>query len=43
MAENKAYITPSIIKWARTTASITEEEIAKKLNVKVDKLKEWEE
>ncbi len=40
---DKADITPKILKWARESARITEEIAASKVNVTVEKLKEWEE
>lgn len=39
---DKAYITPNVLKWARESARITEETAAAKVNVTVDRLKEWE-
>lgn len=39
---DKAYITPSVLKWARESARMTEETAAAKVSVTVDKLKEWE-
>lgn len=41
MAE-RAYITPEVFKWARKSAKISEETAASKVNVSIDKLKEWE-
>lgn len=38
----KAYITPSVLKWARETARMTEETAAAKIPVPVEKLREWE-
>lgn len=40
---DKAYITPNVLRWARESAKMTEEVAAKKVDVSVDKLKEWEE
>jgi DNA-binding transcriptional regulator YiaG len=39
---NKAYITPSVLKWARESTRMTEETAAAKVSVTVNKLKEWE-
>lgn len=39
---NKAYITPEVIKWARQTAKLSIEEIAKKLKVGEEKIETWE-
>ena len=39
---DKAYITPNILKWARESASMTEEIAAAKVSVRIEKLKEWE-
>jgi len=39
---NKAYINPDILKWARISARITEAQAAKKVNVSVEKINEWE-
>lgn len=39
---DKAYITPSILKWARESARMTEEVAAAKVSVSIDKLKAWE-
>lgn len=39
---NKAYITPKVLKWARTTAKISEETAAEKVHVPVEKLQKWE-
>ncbi len=39
---NKAYITAKVLKWARESAKITEENAAFKIGVSVDKYKEWE-
>ena len=41
MAE-KANITPNILIWARESARITEEVVASKVSVPVEKLKDWE-
>lgn len=38
----KAYITPSVLKWARESARMTEEIAASKVSVSVDKLADWE-
>ncbi len=40
---DKAYITPNILKWARESARMTEENAAAKIPVTVEKLKSWEE
>jgi len=42
MAE-RANITPSVLKWARETAKMTESEAADKISVKVERIIEWEE
>ncbi|NWJ52350.1 MAG: ImmA/IrrE family metallo-endopeptidase [Bacteroidetes bacterium] len=39
---DKAYITPSILKWARESARMTDEVAAAKVSVSIDKLKAWE-
>lgn len=39
---DKAYITPTILKWARESARMTEEVAAAKVPVSIDKLKAWE-
>lgn len=39
----RADITPSVLKWARESARISEETAAAKISVSIDKLKEWEE
>ena len=39
---DKAYITPSVLKWARETAKMSVEAAASKVPVSADKLKEWE-
>jgi len=39
---DKAYITPSVLQWARKSAKISEEVAASKVSVTVEKLKEWE-
>ncbi len=39
---DKAYITSNVLKWARESAKMTEENAAAKVSVTVDKLKEWE-
>lgn len=39
---DKAYITPSVLKWARESAKITEEVAASKVAVTIEKLKAWE-
>lgn len=39
---DKAYITPTILKWARESARMTEEVAASKASVSIDKLKAWE-
>ena len=41
MAE-RANITPEVLKWARETAKMTEEVAAQKINVKTEKIIEWE-
>jgi len=41
MAE-RAHITPEVLKWARLTAKISEESAASKVQVKPEKLVEWE-
>ncbi len=38
----RAYITPKVLQWARTTARMTEEAAAAKAGVPVENLKEWE-
>jgi Zn-dependent peptidase ImmA (M78 family)/DNA-binding XRE family transcriptional regulator len=40
---DRANITPTVLKWARESARITEEIAAAKVSVSADKLKEWEE
>ncbi|MEP7256155.1 MAG: ImmA/IrrE family metallo-endopeptidase [Ferruginibacter sp.] len=40
---DKAFITPSVLKWARESARMSEETAANKASVTIDKLKEWEE
>jgi Zn-dependent peptidase ImmA (M78 family) len=40
---DKAYITPSVLKWARETAKMPVETAASKVPVSADKLREWEE
>ena len=40
---NKAFITPTVFKWARESARITEETAASKVKVSVEKFNEWEE
>jgi Zn-dependent peptidase ImmA (M78 family) len=42
MATAKATITPSVLKWARRTAALTEADAAKKLGVKPERLLSWE-
>ena len=37
------YINPEILRWARITIGFTQENAAKKLDVKVEQLKKWEE
>lgn len=39
---DKAYITPNVLKWARESARMTEETAASKVNISIDKLREWE-
>ncbi|MEA5429205.1 XRE family transcriptional regulator [Arcicella lustrica] len=39
---DKAYITPNVLKWARESARMTEENAATKVSVTIEKLKEWE-
>ena len=39
---DKAYITPNVLKWARESARMTEETAAAKVNVTIDRLREWE-
>ncbi len=39
---DKAYITPTILKWARESARMTEETAAEKVSVTVARLREWE-
>lgn len=39
----RANITPSVLKWARETAKMTQSEAAKKIAVKEEKITEWEE
>lgn len=39
----RAYITPKVLKWARESARISRESIASKISVKEEKIKEWEE
>lgn len=41
MAE-RAYITPNVLKWARTTAKMTLEEAASKVSVSVERIEQWE-
>ncbi len=40
---DKANITPKVLKWARESARMTEEVVAAKVSISVEKLKEWEE
>lgn len=40
---DKAYITPKVLKWARESATMSEEVAAAKVSVPMEKLKEWEE
>lgn len=40
---DKAYITPSVLKWARQSAKMSEEVAAARVQVTKDKLREWEE
>ena len=40
--QDKAYITPNVLKWARESSRMTEQAAAAKVPVPVDKLKEWE-
>ncbi len=42
MAE-RANITPKVLKWARESARISEEDAAKKVSVSAEKIKSWEE
>src|SRR5690606_41800124 len=37
-----AYITPKVLKWARTTAKISLEDAAKKLKISEERLAAWE-
>jgi len=39
---DKAYITPSVLQWARKSARVSEEVAASKVSITVEKLKEWE-
>jgi Zn-dependent peptidase ImmA (M78 family)/DNA-binding XRE family transcriptional regulator len=39
---DKAYITPSVLKWARESAGMSEEVAAAKVSVPVARIKEWE-
>jgi len=39
---DKAFVTPNVLKWARESAKMTEENAAAKVSVKVEKLLEWE-
>ena len=39
---DKAYITPTVLKWARKSAKIAEETAARKVAVTKEKIKEWE-
>lgn len=39
---DKAYITPKLLKWARETAKVSEENAASKVNVTAEKITEWE-
>lgn len=39
---DKAYITPTVLKWARESAKIAEETAARKVAVNKEKIKEWE-
>ncbi len=39
---DKAYITPNILKWARESARMSEEDAAAKIPVGIEKLKKWE-
>lgn len=38
----KALVTPEVLVWARSLDAITQEEVSKKMNVKKDKIDEWE-
>lgn len=40
--KNQAYINSQILKWARTSAKITQEKAAKKINVSIERIDEWE-
>jgi len=40
---DKAYITPNVLRWARESARMSEEDAASKVSVPIEKLKEWEE
>ncbi|MDE0118670.1 MAG: XRE family transcriptional regulator [Bdellovibrionales bacterium] len=42
MAKQEAFITPSVIKWARKKAHYSIDVAAKKVGVKTEKLEEWE-
>jgi len=42
MAE-RAFITPAVLKWARTTAKMTLEEASLKVSVKAERIEQWEE
>lgn len=42
MAE-RAFITPKVLKWARTTAKMTLEEAASKVSVSIERIEQWEE
>ena len=39
---NKAYVTPEVVKWARETAKLPIEEVARKLKVNRERVKAWE-
>src|SRR5688572_11732833 len=40
---NKAYITPNVLKWARESARMTLEVAAAKISITAEKLAQWEE
>jgi Zn-dependent peptidase ImmA (M78 family)/transcriptional regulator with XRE-family HTH domain len=39
---DKAFITPTVLKWARESAKMTEDIAAARVSVSIDKLKQWE-
>jgi DNA-binding transcriptional regulator YiaG len=42
MAHVEALANPALMVWARESASVTQEAVAKRLGVKVEKIRAWE-